>query len=99
MRLAWPFIGTPAAAVCALLPAFGASATQTLNAALGALGKLSVVQSSISLTHAGSTFADFTGGVTLQYKIRTNISGGSSTLTLKATSDFTPANGPSLANS
>ena len=73
--------------------------TQTLSVNVSAIGKLSVVQSSISLTHAGTTFADFTGAESVQYKIRTTISTGSASFTVNATADFAPANGPSVANS
>jgi len=70
---------------------------QTLSANLGPQAKLIVVQPSVPLLHAGATFANFTGGVTVQYKVRTTAS-GSSTLLVKAASDFSPANGPSIVN-
>lgn len=73
------------------------TATQTLSANLGAQAKLAVVQPSVTLLHTGTTFADFTGSVTVQYKVRTKAS-GSSTLIVKAATDFSPANGPSIAN-
>jgi len=75
-----------------------ATATQTLSADLGANAKLSVVQPNVSLLQTGGIFATFTGSVTVQYKVRTTPS-GSSTLAVKAASDFSPANGPSIANS
>jgi hypothetical protein len=71
--------------------------SQTLTANVGAIGKLSVVQSSVSLTHTGTTFADFTAAESVQYKVRTTISTGSASLTVRATTDFTPAGGPSVA--
>ena len=71
---------------------------QTLSANLGAQAKLSVVQPSVSLLNTGAAFASFTGALTIQYKVRTSPS-GSSTLVVKAASDFSPANGPSIANS
>jgi hypothetical protein len=71
---------------------------QTLSANLGANAKLSVVQSSVTLLNSGMTFGDFTGAVTILYKVRTTPS-GSSTLVVNAASDFSPANGPSIANS
>lgn len=71
---------------------------QTLSANLGPQAKLMVVQTSVPLLRAGATFANFTGGVTVQYKVRTTAS-GSSTLLVKAATDFSPANGPSLVNS
>ena len=82
-------------------PAFCNTVTgsQTLSVNIGAIGKLSVVQSSVSLTHTGTTFGDFTGNVTIQYRVRTMISTGSSSFTVKATADFAPANGPSVAAS
>src|SRR5712691_10597535 len=79
-------------------PAFGTVATgsQTLSPTIGAIGKLAVVQSSISLTHAGTIFQNFTGAITVQYKVRTAISSGSSSLTVQAGIAFSPANGPSI---
>jgi len=74
------------------------SGTQTLSANLGAIAKLAVVQSSVSLLNSGGIFGNFTGSVTVQYKVRTTPS-GSSTMVVQAASDFSPANGPSLANS
>ena len=61
---------------------------------IGAIGKVAVVQSSVSLAHTGSIFANFTGTVTVQYEVRTALSTGSSSLTLKAASEFSPSNGP-----
>lgn len=72
--------------------------SQTLSANLGAQAKLAVVQSSVTLLHTGATFASFTGAVTVQYKVRTTPA-GSSTLVVQAAGDFSPANGPSIANS
>jgi hypothetical protein len=74
------------------------TAGQALSANLGANAKLAVVQPNVTLLNAGAAFSDFTGAVTVQYKVRTTPS-GSSTLVVKATSDFSPANGPSIANS
>lgn len=52
----------------------------------------------MSLTHTGVTFGNFTGTVTIQYMVRTTISTGSSSLTVNAASEFTPTNGPRIAN-
>ena len=49
--------------------------TRTLSANLGANAKLSVVQPTVSLLHAGTTFANFTGAATVQYKVRTTRQG------------------------
>jgi hypothetical protein len=75
-----------------------ATATQTLSVTLGAIGKISVTQSTVALTHTGTIFANFTGSITIQYEVRTTISTGSSSLTLKAGSEFSPATGPSIAS-
>jgi len=74
------------------------SASQSLTANLGAKAKVAVVQPAVSLVHSGGTFANFTGNVTVRYKVRTTTT-GTSTLTVAATSEFTPANGPSIAAS
>ena len=74
------------------MSAFAATATgtQSLSVNIGAIGKVAVVQSSVSLAHTGSIFANFTGTVTVQYEVRTALSTGSSSLTLKAASEFSP---------
>jgi len=87
------FLGGAPGALCNSV-----TAGQSLSVNIGAIAKLSVVQPSVTLLHAGATFANFTGAVTVQYKVRTTPS-GSSTLLVKAASDFSPANGPSIANS
>jgi hypothetical protein len=74
-----------------------ATANQTLSVALGPIGKVAVVQSSVLLAHTGTIFADFTGSITVQYELRTTIASGSSSLTVKAGSEFSPATGPSIA--
>jgi hypothetical protein len=74
------------------------TASQTLSANLGAQAKLAVVQASITFIRAGATFTNYTGAVTVQYRVRTTPS-GSGSLVVKAMSDFSPANGPSIANS
>jgi hypothetical protein len=74
-----------------------ATATQTLRVNMGAIGKLAVVPSNVSLAHTGVIFENFAGAVTVQYRVRTMVSTGSSFITLRAASDFSPANGPSIA--
>ncbi len=75
-----------------------ATGTQTLSANLGPIGKLSIVQPTVSLTHTGAIFQNFTGSLTVQYEVRTKISTGSSFITARAGGDFAPANGPSIAS-
>lgn len=81
-------------------PAFCATATGTQNVSvsLGAIGKLSVVQPTVGMIHTGQTFASFTGSVGVKYEVRTTISTGNATLSVQAASDFSPSNGPSVAN-
>ncbi len=71
------------------------SATQQLSAQLGAIGKLSV-PASLLLTASGTTFMAFSGNLSLSYRVRTTLGGGG-TITLRATSDFSPAGGPLIS--
>jgi hypothetical protein len=72
------------------------SATQTLSAQINAIGKLSV-PASFSVTNPGTTFAAYTGALAVSYRIRSTASTGGGLLTVKATTDFSPAGGPSIA--
>ena len=86
--------------VLALLPAYGAAATgnatQTLSAQINAIGKLSVPANS-TVTSAGTTFTGYSGSLTVSYRARTTATTGSGSLTVKASADFSPAGGPSVA--
>jgi len=88
------------AAVLVFAPAFllGASGTttQTLSVQINAIGKLSV-PASLTVTTAGTTFVAYSGNLTVSYRARTTASTGSGSLTLKATADFSPSGGPSIA--
>jgi hypothetical protein len=83
------------------LPSFAAAATgtatQTLSAQVNAIGKLSVPAAS-TVTSAGTTFAGYTGSLTVSYKARTTAATGSGSLTVTASADFSPAGGPSIAS-
>lgn len=79
--------------------AITATGSQSLGVNIGAAGKVAVVQSSVTLTRTGGTFGNYTGSATLQYKIRTTTSTGSSSITAKASGDFTPTAGPRISNS
>jgi len=67
--------------------------TQTLSLTLQAAGLLYSVPASVTLTNTGTTFAAYTGAVTLDYRARTTASTGSATITAKATTDFVCASG------
>ena len=71
------------------------SVNQTLNAALSPIAKLSV-PASLILTAGATKFAPFSGTLGVNYRARTT-PGGSGTITLRVTSDFLPAGGPSAA--
>jgi hypothetical protein len=73
-----------------------ATATQGLTASLSPIGKVSV-PASVSLTHAGTTFATYAATLSVSYKARTTPTGTGGTITMQAGSDFTPAGGPLLS--
>jgi hypothetical protein len=73
-----------------------ATGPTTVSVTVGPEASLTV-NSTTTLTTTGSVFNNFTGTTTATYLIRTTQSGGSGTITLKVTTDFSPANGPSVA--
>lgn len=87
--LCWPVV-----ALCQV----SATASQTLNLNLGANAKIAVVQSAVNLSSTGPLFSKFAGSVTLQYKIRTSVGTGSSSITTSATGEFSPSSGPRIAD-
>jgi hypothetical protein len=77
---------------------FAASGATTLSVTVGAEAAISVTTSTTSMTTTGTTFSNpFTGTTNFSYKVRTTTTGGNGTITLKVTTDFSPANGPSVA--
>jgi hypothetical protein len=89
------------AAVLIFAPAFllGASGTttQTLSAQINAIGKVSV-PATVTIANAGTTFVAYSGNLNVSYRARTTAATGSGSLTLRATADFSPAGGPSIAS-
>ena len=73
-----------------------ATGTSTVTVTVGAEASLTV-SSPTALTAVGAVFNNFTGTTTVTYFVRTTQSTGSGSITLKVTSDFSPANGPSVA--
>ena len=71
--------------------------TQTLNVTVVPLGGLYMQASPLALTKTG-TFNGYTGTITLSYRARTRQGSGHGTITVKATSDFMPTGGPSIAS-
>jgi len=71
--------------------------TQTISANISPYGKLSV-PASITLRAADSRFGgNLAGSLTVSYWARTSTAGGSS-LTVQASSDFSPSGGPSISD-
>ncbi len=73
-------------------PSVTVTATQTLSAVLSPKGKVSV-SPTISLISSGTAFTTYSGTLPVQYYIRTS-AGAAGTITVQATSDFSPAGGP-----
>ena len=94
----------PVAVLCACSSsAFGqflATGNTQLSVAVGAESAISVTTATTSFTEAsgaGIFGAPFTGTTNFSYKVRTKLSGGSGTITVKVTSDF-GAGGPSVGS-
>jgi hypothetical protein len=81
----------------AIYAQFAATGTTTVSVTISAEAALQVTTSTTTLAATGTTFSAYTGTTSLLYKIRTTQSTGTGTITLKVTSDFSPANGPSVA--
>jgi len=73
-----------------------ATGTTTVSVTVGAEAALNITNSSTPLTATGTNFSNYTGSTGLTYFVRTTQSGGSGSVTLKVTTDFSPANGPSV---
>ena len=82
-------------AVCDSANAVTSTVTQGISLTLSSAGKVSA-PTTLTLTKSGTTFNNFTGSLSLNYKARTT-QVGSATLTVKASSDFSPTGGPSVA--
>jgi hypothetical protein len=80
------------------LQAATATTTETLQAVISPEGGLFSFSNSVTLTKTGTVFNNFTGSLSIQYRERTTQTTGSGTITLKATADFTPTGGPSIAS-
>ena len=73
------------------------SGTTTVSVTVAAEAAIQVTTATTTLTNVGTIFNAYTGTTNFNYKIRTTKTGGTGTLTLEVTSDFSPANGPSVA--
>jgi hypothetical protein len=70
--------------------------TTTVSVTIGAQAGLNITNSSTPLTANGSNFSQFNGTTGLTYFVRTSASGGSGSITMKVTTDFSPTGGPSV---
>ena len=71
--------------------------TQTLRVVVSPLGNLFAFPNSVALSKSGTVFNSYTGTLSIQYRGRTTQATGAGTITVKATADFAPAGGPSIA--
>ena len=80
------------------LSSLAGAQTTSLAVTVGAEASLTVTTGTTSLSTASTTFANpYTGTTNLTYLIRTSKSTGSGQITVKITSDFAAAGGPSVA--
>ena len=83
----------------ALAQSFGPSGTTTLSIVVGPEAAIRIDTSSSALAAAGNAFnSNFTGSTSFTYKIRTSKTGGTGTIGVQVTSDFSPSAGPSVAS-
>ena len=76
---------------------FAATGTTTVSVSIAPEAALQINTATSTLSAAGTTFNNnYTGTTSLTYKVRTTKAGGSGTITLKVTTDFSPAGGPSV---
>lgn len=70
--------------------------SSTVNMTLSPEASISITNASTALL-ATTAFANYSGATSFTYKIRTSASTGSGSIQLQVTTDFSPANGPSVA--
>ena len=68
--------------------------TTTLSVTVAAAAQITVSTTNTSLTSSGTVFNPYTGTTTFSYKVRTSSSGGSGSITVQITSEFSPTGGP-----
>lgn len=73
-------------------PSVTVTATQTLNASILPIGKVAVTPM-VTMLGGGTAFSSYSGTLPVQFYVRTS-PGATGTITVQATSDFSPAGGP-----
>jgi hypothetical protein len=74
-----------------------ATGTTSVTVTIGAEATISITNGTTNLA-AGTAFGNFTGATNFTYQIRTSQAAGTGSVTLRVTSDFSPAGGPSVAS-
>jgi len=77
---------------------FASTGTTSVGVTVGAEAAIRVDTATTNLTTTGTLFTDYTGTTNFTYKVRTTKVGGSGTITLQVTTDFSPSGGPSVAS-
>lgn len=77
---------------------FGNTGNTTLSVTIPAEAGIRIDTATTMLTAAGAGFGNYTGTTQFTYKIRTTQATGNGTIQVQVTSDFSPANGPSVAS-
>lgn len=72
------------------------STTQSLSASLYPLGKVTV-SPTLVLARSGQPFSSYSGTLPVSYVVRTTPGGGGS-ITIQATSEFSPSGGPTVSS-
>jgi len=70
--------------------------TTTASVTVLAEAALSAITATTTLASAGTNFTNYTGTTSMTYFVRTTKVGGTGSITLKVTTDFSPAGGPSV---
>jgi hypothetical protein len=91
-------MGTALLAVAgAQAQSFNTTGTTTVSVSVVAEAALSIGTATTTIANTPGTFSSpYTGTTALTYKIRTTKTGGAGSITLKVTTDFAPAGGPSV---
>ena len=76
-----------------LFAQFNATGTTAVQVTIAPEAAIRIDTATTTLTNAG-IFSNFTGTTNFTYKIRTSDVGGTGSVTLQVTSDFSPAGGP-----
>src|ERR1035437_8924681 len=99
-------IVTTLALACVLLALAGTAQAQFATTGTGDVAvtvapeaSIHIDTASVTLGSAGTNFATYTGNTLFTYKVRTAAGGGTAGITLMVSTDFSGANGPSVANS